>query len=98
MKPFPGHEGRLLTEEEVDESLERCVHAAKMFSECGADGADFKLCHGYLGSQLPRPSNSRTRTCGGLWEDRRQFAFDRYDRIQNAVPDENFLIGSKISA
>ena len=63
----------------------------------GADGIDMKFCHGYLGSQILRPYNTRKWKYGGPWENRRQFAFDLYERIRKAVPDENFLIGSKIS-
>jgi 2,4-dienoyl-CoA reductase-like NADH-dependent reductase (Old Yellow Enzyme family) len=73
------------------------VLAAKIAYDSGADGIDMKFCHGYLGSQILRPYNTRKWKYGGPWENRRQFAFDLYERIQKAVPDKNFLIGSKIS-
>jgi 2,4-dienoyl-CoA reductase-like NADH-dependent reductase (Old Yellow Enzyme family) len=57
-----------------------------------------KLCHGYFGSQVLRPYNDRKWKYGGSWENRRQFAFDLYERIAKAVNDKDFLIGSKISA
>ncbi len=97
VKPFPGYEGRLLTEEEVDEILERFVFAAKMAHDCGADGVDFKLCHGYLGTQILRPFNDRKWKYGGSWANRTRFAYEFYERIAKEVNDPGFLVGSKIS-
>jgi 2,4-dienoyl-CoA reductase-like NADH-dependent reductase (Old Yellow Enzyme family) len=98
VKPFPGYEGRLLTEEEVDEILNRFVFAAKMAHDCGADGVDFKLCHGYLGTQLLRPFNDRKWKYGGSWANRTRFAYEFYERIAKEVKDPDFIAGSKISA
>lgn len=98
VKPLPGLGGDLLSEEDVDKIVDDFVEAAKMVHSIGADGIDMKLCHGYLGSQILRPYNDRKWKYGGAWENRRQFAFDLYERIQKEVNDKNFLIGSKISA
>jgi 2,4-dienoyl-CoA reductase-like NADH-dependent reductase (Old Yellow Enzyme family) len=98
VKPFPGYEGRLLGEDEMDELLERFVLAAKMASDCGADGVDFKLCHGYLGSQILRPFNDRKWKYGGSWANRARFAYEFYERVAREVKDPNFIVGSKISA
>ena len=97
VKPFPGYEGRLLTDEEVDEILERFVFAAKMAHDCGADGVDFKLCHGYLGTQLLRPFNDRKWKYGGTWANRTRFAYEFYERIEKEIKDPGFIVGSKIS-
>ena len=97
VKPFPGDEGRLLTEEEVDEILERFVFAAKMAHDCGADGVDFKLCHGYLGTQLLRPFNDRKWKYGGSWANRTRFAYEFYESVAKEVGDPGFLVGSKIT-
>jgi 2,4-dienoyl-CoA reductase-like NADH-dependent reductase (Old Yellow Enzyme family) len=97
VKPFPGYEGRLLSEEEVDAILDKFVEAAKMAHDCGADGVDFKLCHGYLGSQLLRPFNDRKWKYGGSWANRTRFAYEFYERIDKEVKDPNFIVGSKIS-
>ena len=97
VKPFPGYEGRMLTEEEVDEILARFVFAAKMASDCGADGVDFKLCHGYLGTQLLRPFNDRKWKYGGSWADRTRFAYEFYERIAKEIRDPGFIVGSKIT-
>ena len=97
VNPLYGYGGDLLTEEEVDKIMDDYVLAAQIAHEAGADGVDMKLCHGYLGSQIIRPYNSRDWKYGGSWENRSRFAFDLYERISRAVNDKNFLIGSKIS-
>ena len=96
-KPFPGYEGRLLTEEEVDEILDKFVLAARMAQDCGADGVDFKLCHGYLGTQLLRPFNDRKWKYGGSWGNRTRFAYEFYERVAREISDPGFLVGSKVS-
>ncbi|MDR1292003.1 MAG: 2,4-dienoyl-CoA reductase [Clostridiales Family XIII bacterium] len=98
VNPLYGYGGDLLTEDEVDKIIDDFVLAAQIAHDAGADGIDMKLCHGYFGSQVLRPYNSRTWKYGGAWENRRQFAFDLYERIAKAVGDKDFLIGSKISA
>jgi 2,4-dienoyl-CoA reductase-like NADH-dependent reductase (Old Yellow Enzyme family) len=97
VKPFPGYEGRLLSEEEVDGILDKFVTAAKMAHDCGADGVDLKLCHGYLGSQLLRPFNDRKWKYGGSWANRTRFAYEIYERIAKEIKDPDFCVGSKIS-
>jgi 2,4-dienoyl-CoA reductase-like NADH-dependent reductase (Old Yellow Enzyme family) len=98
VKPLHGYGGDLLTEEEVDKIMDSFVLAAQIAHDAGADGIDMKLCHGYFGSQVLRPYNDRKWKYGGSWENRSRFAFDLYERIQKAVNDKSFLIGSKISA
>lgn len=97
VKPLPGFNADVFSEEEFEKIMDDFVLAAKITYDSGADGIDMKFCHGYLGSQILRPYNTRKWKYGGPWENRRQFAFDLYERIQKAVPDKNFLIGSKIS-
>lgn len=97
VKPLPGFGGELLQEEDVEEILQEFVTAARIAYEAGADGIDVKLCHGYLGSQILRPYNDRKWKYGGPWENRRQFAFDLFERVKAEVNDENFLLGTKIS-
>ena len=98
VKPLHGYGGDILTEEEVERIIDQFVLAARIAYDTGADGIDMKLCHGYLGSQILRPYNDRKWKYGGPWENRRQFAFDLYERIQKEINDPNFIIGSKISA
>jgi 2,4-dienoyl-CoA reductase-like NADH-dependent reductase (Old Yellow Enzyme family) len=98
VKPLPGFTAEVFTEDEFEKIMADFVLAARIAYDSGADGIDMKLCHGYLGSQILRPYNTRKWKYGGAWNNRRQFAYDLYERIQKAVPDKNFLIGSKISA
>jgi 2,4-dienoyl-CoA reductase-like NADH-dependent reductase (Old Yellow Enzyme family) len=98
VKPLPGFSADTFTEDEFEKIMADFVLAARIAYDSGADGIDMKLCHGYLGSQILRPYNDRKWKYGGAWKNRRQFAFDLYERIQKAVPDQTFLIGSKISA
>jgi len=98
VKPLHGYGGELLSEEEVDGIIDQFVLAARIAYDAGADGVDMKLCHGYLGSQILRPYNDRKWKYGGAWENRRQFAYDLYERIQKEINDPRFIIGSKISA
>jgi len=98
VKPLPGYTAEVMTEDDFEKIMEDFVLAARIAYDAGADGIDMKFCHGYLGSQILRPYNDRKWKYGGPWQNRRQFAFDLYERIQKAIPDKNFLIGSKISA
>jgi len=97
VKPLPGFDAEVFTEDEFEKIMDDFILAAKITRDSGADGIDMKLCHGYLGSQILRPYNTRKWKYGGKWENRRQFAYDLYERIKTAVPDKDFLIGSKIS-
>jgi len=98
VNPLYGYGGDILTEEEVDKIIDDFVLAAQIAHDAGADGIDMKLCHGYFGTQVLRPYNSRKWKYGGAWENRRQFAFDLYERMAKVINDKGFLIGSKISA
>lgn len=97
VKALPGYEGKLLTDEEVDSILDSFILSAKIAHDCGADGIDFKLCHGYFGSQLLRPYNDRKWKYGGSWGNRTRFAYEGYERIAHEINDPNFIVGSKIS-
>ncbi|MFP4006234.1 MAG: 2,4-dienoyl-CoA reductase [Candidatus Hadarchaeia archaeon] len=97
VKELPGFGGELLTEEDVRDIQDKFVRAARIAYECGADGVDFKLCHGYLGSQILRPYNDRDWEFGGSWENRSKFAFETFERMVDEVGDSDFLFGSKVS-
>lgn len=97
VKPLPGIGGDILSEEEVETIIDQFVLGARIAYDAGADGVDVKLCHGYLGTQILRPYNDRPWKYGGPWENRRQFAFEIYERIRKAIPDPNFLLGSKVT-
>lgn len=96
-KPMPGFGGEMLSEEDVEKIIDEFVLSAKIAHDCGADGVDFKNCHGYLGSQFVRPYNDRKWKYGGSFENRTRFTYTVYERIAKEITDPNFLIGSKIS-
>jgi 2,4-dienoyl-CoA reductase-like NADH-dependent reductase (Old Yellow Enzyme family) len=97
VKPLPGFGGDLLSEEEVQDIEDKFVLAAKICHDAGADGVDFKNCHGYLGSQLVRPYNDRDWKYGGSFANRTRFTFNIYERMVKDINDPNFIYGSKVS-
>ncbi|MDL2236438.1 2,4-dienoyl-CoA reductase [Christensenellaceae bacterium OttesenSCG-928-K19] len=97
VKPLHGFGGDLVTDEYVDNTIDEFVEASKILYDLGADGVDLKFCHGYFGSQILRPYNDRKWKYGGAWENRSRFAFDMTEKVRKLIPDENFLIGSKVS-
>jgi 2,4-dienoyl-CoA reductase-like NADH-dependent reductase (Old Yellow Enzyme family) len=97
VKPLPGFGGEVVSEEYIDTTIEQFVTAAKIAHDAGADGVDFKNCHGYLGSQLVRPYNDRNWKYGGSFENRTRFTYEVYERIHKEINDPNFIVGSKVS-
>lgn len=88
--------GRLLTETEVEEIRRRFTEAALLAREAGADGVDFKLCHGYFGSEMLRPANTRSDRFGGSFENRSRFLFGSIGELRSRLGD-SFILGSRIS-
>jgi len=97
VKPLPGFGGDLLSEEEVEAIEDRFVLAAKISHDAGADGVDFKNCHGYLDSQLVRPYNDRKWKYGGSFANRTRFTYNVYERMVKEINDPDFIFGSKVS-
>ncbi len=97
VKPLPGFGGDLIDEAYVEKTIEQFIAAAKIAHDCGADGVDFKNCHGYLDSQLLRPYNDRKWKYGGPWENRTRFTYAVYEGIAKAINDPKFIVGSKVS-
>lgn len=97
VKPLPGFGGELVDEAYIERTIEQFVLSAKIAHDCGADGIDFKNCHGYLDSQLLRPYNDRQWRYGGSWENRTRFTYTVYERIAQEIRDPAFLVGSKVS-
>lgn len=97
VKPLPGFGGDLIDEAYVEKTIGQFVLSAKIAHDCGADGIDFKNCHGYLDSQLLRPYNDRKWKYGGPFENRTRFTYTIYERIAKEINDPRFLVGSKVS-
>ncbi len=97
VKPLPGFGGELLTERDIEKIMDQFVLGAKIAHDSGADGVEYKLCHGYLMSQVLRPYNDRDWKYGGSFENRTRMAYEVYERIRKEIKDPEFIIGSKVS-
>ncbi|MDR2177670.1 MAG: hypothetical protein LBP20_06475 [Treponema sp.] len=92
-----GGEGRLLSTEEIENIKDNFIEAALLAEEAGADGIDFKMCHGYLGAEMLRPSNTRHDMWGGSFENRARLLRDGAGAIKQKRRSENFILGSRLS-
>ncbi len=87
----------VFTGTELDRIVDDHVTAAVLAEAAGFDGIDFKLGHGYVASQLLRPSNQRPDRWGGSFENRTRFIHDAYGAIRQAVTRPDFIVGSRVS-
>jgi len=87
----------VLTEKEIEEIGEQFVRAAILSKQAGADGIDFKHCHGYLCGEMLRPANTRPDPYGGSFENRTRFFKETVEKIKKVVGKEKFLIGVRYS-
>jgi 2,4-dienoyl-CoA reductase-like NADH-dependent reductase (Old Yellow Enzyme family) len=90
-------EGRLLTTDEIQEIKDLFVSASLLAEEAGADGVDFKCCHGYFGAEIIRPENTRSDCWGGSWENRTRFFREGVSELQAQKQNKNFIVGSRFS-
>ena len=94
----PGNDqGRLLSTDEIQEIMDAFVSASLMAEEAGADGIDFKCCHGYFGAEIIRPENTRNDRWGGSWENRTRFFREGISDLLAQRRNQKFIIGSRIS-
>lgn len=87
----------LLTTDEIARIRDRFIEAALLAEEAGADGIDFKLCHGYFGAEMLRPGNTRDDRWGGSFENRTRFIREVVKATLAGRRSRNFLLGSRIS-
>ena len=87
----------LLTTEEIEGIRKAFVDAALLAEEAGADGIDFKLCHGYFGAEMLRPGNRRTDRWGGSFENRTRFIRETTEEIRSKRKSRDFILGSRLS-
>lgn len=93
----PLSEGRLLGTDEIEAIKDRFVKCAMLAEKAGADGIDYKSCHGYLGAEILRPMNIRTDKWGGSWENRTRFLREGIGEIAANRAKKEFIIGCRIS-
>jgi 2,4-dienoyl-CoA reductase-like NADH-dependent reductase (Old Yellow Enzyme family) len=61
------------------------------------DGIDFKLCHGYFGGEMLRPSNTRDDRWGGSFENRTRFLREAIGEIRSGLRTGDFILGARFS-
>jgi 2,4-dienoyl-CoA reductase-like NADH-dependent reductase (Old Yellow Enzyme family) len=99
--PIEGVAARLLTDADVPALIEHLVTAVKVAHRAGADGIDFKHCHGYLYGAMLGPANSRRDgwSYGGeRFRDRTRFLEEALARMTAEVPPDRFLYCVRFSA
>ncbi|MHC4472295.1 MAG: oxidoreductase [Planctomycetota bacterium] len=99
--PLEGSAARPLTDADMERIREDLVRATRLAFECGADGIDFKHCHGYLFGAMLGPAN-RARpgwSLGGeTIEERARFFVETTARMMDEVPADRFLYTVRLSA
>ena len=94
-EPLPAG-ARLLTTAGIEDIRRRFPEAARLAEAAGADGVDLKLCHGYFGSEMLRPSNGRRDGWGGSFEGRTRLLRECALEIR-AAAKASFLLGARVS-
>ena len=98
VSPYPGDpNAHLLTAEEIEGIGLLFARAAVLAKQAGADGVDFKHCHGYLCGEMIRPANTRRDRFGGNFENRTRFFRETAEKIKKLVGRDDFLIGARYS-
>ena len=87
----------ILTDQEIEGFGEMFIKAAVISKQVGADGIDFKHCHGYLCGEMLRPANTRDGRFGGIFENRTLFFKETIQKIKKGVGKDSFLIGIRYS-
>lgn len=91
-------EGRQsFSSDDIEKIRQAFVEGVLLAEKAGADGADFKLCHGYFGTEMLRPRNTRSDKWGGSFENRIRFFREAVTEIQSRLTRHDFILGSRIS-
>jgi 2,4-dienoyl-CoA reductase-like NADH-dependent reductase (Old Yellow Enzyme family) len=88
---------RYLSTDEIEKIKDKFVQAALLAEETGVDGIDFKMCHGYFGGEMLRPSNNRDDKWGGSFENRTRFLRETIGEIKASLRSPDFIVGSRFS-
>jgi len=95
--PMAAEEAHVLSEREIEEIENDFARAALIAKQVGADGIDFKQCHGYLCAEMLRPANTRKDRFGGNFENRSRFFVETLEKIKGAVGSDSLLLGARFS-
>ena len=92
-----GSKAHVLSADEIEKIGNDFARAAAIAKQVGADGIDFKQCHGYLCAEMLRPANTRKDRFGGSFENRTRFFAETVQKIKGAVGNDSFLLGARFS-
>ena len=90
-------ETHFLSTDEIEDIKQSFVEAVLLAEEAGADGCDFKMCHGYFGAEMLRPMNTRDDKWGGSFENRTRFLNEGICEIKSRLKSDSFILGSRLS-
>ncbi|MFN3851449.1 MAG: NADH:flavin oxidoreductase [Spirosomataceae bacterium] len=88
-------ETQTMTDEDIDELIEKYVSAAVLAQKAGYDFVDIKHCHGYLGHEF-LSAIDREGKYGGSFENRTRFLRNIVEGINKAA--QGLEIGVRLSA
>jgi len=84
---------REMNEDDIHETIQSFVNAAKWAVEAGADGIQLHGAHGYLINQFLSPFfNTRSDAWGGSEEGRFRFLEQVFTEIKSAIPKETPIL------
>lgn len=86
-----------LTDEEIRQISQTFLDCFSLAETTGADGIDFKVCHGYLGAEFLRPANIRPGPYGGSLENRFRFFHETAEKYLAHRQNQNFVFGTRFS-
>jgi 2,4-dienoyl-CoA reductase-like NADH-dependent reductase (Old Yellow Enzyme family) len=87
----------VLSEKEIEGIEDGFVQAASLAEQVGADGIDFKQCHGYFCTEILRPANNRPDRFGGSFENRTRFLRETAEKIKKKIRSKSFILGARFS-
>jgi len=87
----------ILAEKEIEEISQKFVESTLIAKQVGADGIDFKHCHGYLCGEMLRPANQRADRFGGSFENRTRFFRETTEKIKKVIGKDDFILGLRFS-
>ena len=83
---------RTMTEDEIQEVIQRFVDTALRAQEAGFDGVQIHAAHGYLLSQFLSPlTNKRNDSWGGTAEKRAQILYTIIEKVRSALGAEHIV-------
>ncbi len=80
-------DGAIMSIQDIEQTREEFVAAAKRAWKVGADGVDFKQAHSFIGDDFLHPANTRPDRYGGSWENRTRFFRETLARMREEITD-----------